>query len=158
VNVVRLQALHRAPPQQPTMSVVNPEGGPAASVILGQKSCVRSSGIITLLARQPSDSSGQTTSGLPLWKEATAAMTALVYFYTKGSFYSWDCTLYMCINKSHGAAVRWCSNAKPVSTGLFFSEFRYNFLFPFLLSSPFFQFNSDLYSIPYNLMAFFHLN
>ncbi len=41
------------PPQQPTMSVVKPEGGPAASVKLGQKSCVRSSGIITLSARWP---------------------------------------------------------------------------------------------------------
>ncbi len=37
-------------PQQPTMSVVKPEGGPAASMKPGQKSCVRSSGIITLLA------------------------------------------------------------------------------------------------------------
>ncbi len=39
------------PPQEPTMSVVKPEGGPAASMKPGQKSCVRSSGIITLLAR-----------------------------------------------------------------------------------------------------------
>ncbi len=45
-------------PQQLTMSVVKPEGGPAASVKPGQKSCVRSSGIITLLARWPSDGSG----------------------------------------------------------------------------------------------------
>jgi hypothetical protein len=45
MNAVRLQALHRAPWQQPTMSVVKPEGGPAASLKLGQKSCVRSSGI-----------------------------------------------------------------------------------------------------------------
>jgi hypothetical protein len=30
------------------MSVVKPEGGPAASVKPGQKSCVRSSGIIRL--------------------------------------------------------------------------------------------------------------
>ncbi len=37
---------HRANPQQPTMSVVKPERGPAASVKPGQKSCVRSSGII----------------------------------------------------------------------------------------------------------------
>jgi hypothetical protein len=37
-------------PQQPTMSVVKPEGGPAASMKSGQKSCVRSSGIITLSA------------------------------------------------------------------------------------------------------------
>ncbi len=59
MNVVRLQALHRAPPQQPTMSIVKPEGGPAASVKLGQERSVRSSGIITLLARRPSDGSGQ---------------------------------------------------------------------------------------------------
>ncbi len=39
-NEVRLQALHRAPPQQPTLSVVKPEGKPAASVKLGQKSCM----------------------------------------------------------------------------------------------------------------------
>jgi hypothetical protein len=45
-------------PQQPNMSVVKSEGGPAASVKPGQKSCVRSSGIITLSARQPSDGSG----------------------------------------------------------------------------------------------------
>jgi hypothetical protein len=38
VKAVRLQALHRAPLQQSTMSVVKPEGGPAASVITGQKS------------------------------------------------------------------------------------------------------------------------
>jgi hypothetical protein len=50
MNAVRLQALHRAPPQEPTMSVVKPEGGPAVSVKPGQKSCVRSSGIITLSA------------------------------------------------------------------------------------------------------------
>ncbi len=57
-NEVRWQALHRAPPQQPTPSVVKPEGNPAASVKLGQESCVRSSGIITLSARGPSDSLG----------------------------------------------------------------------------------------------------
>ncbi len=57
-NDVRLQALHRAPPQQPTPSVVKLEGGPAVSVKLGQKCCVRSSGIITLLARGPSDGFG----------------------------------------------------------------------------------------------------
>jgi hypothetical protein len=55
-NEVGLQALHRAPPQQPTPSVVKPEGRPAASVKPGQESCVRSSGIITLLALGPSDS------------------------------------------------------------------------------------------------------
>ncbi len=37
-------------PQQLTMSVVKPEGGPAASVKPGQKSCARSIGIITLSA------------------------------------------------------------------------------------------------------------
>jgi hypothetical protein len=39
-NHVRLQALHRALPQQPTPSVVKPEGRPAASVKPGQESCV----------------------------------------------------------------------------------------------------------------------
>jgi hypothetical protein len=39
--------------------VVKSEGRPAASVKPGQKSCVRSSGIITLLALWPSDCSGQ---------------------------------------------------------------------------------------------------
>jgi hypothetical protein len=58
MNAVRLQALHRALPQQQTMSVVKQEAGPAVSVNPGQKSCVRSSGIITLLAQRPSDSSG----------------------------------------------------------------------------------------------------
>ncbi len=56
MNSVRLQALHRAPPQQPTMLVVKQEGGPEASVKLGQKSYVRSSGIITLSERRSSDS------------------------------------------------------------------------------------------------------
>ncbi len=32
MNEMRLQALHRAPPQQPTPSVVKPEGRPAASM------------------------------------------------------------------------------------------------------------------------------
>jgi hypothetical protein len=59
MNAVRLQALNRAPPQQPTMLVMKPEGGPVASVKLGQKSCLRSSGIITLSARRPSDGSGR---------------------------------------------------------------------------------------------------
>jgi hypothetical protein len=58
VNHVRLQALHRAPPQQPTLSVVKPEGRPAASVKPGQEGCVRSSGTVTLSARGPSDSWG----------------------------------------------------------------------------------------------------
>ncbi len=39
-NHVRLQALHRAPPQQPTLSVVKPEERPAVSVKPGQESCV----------------------------------------------------------------------------------------------------------------------
>jgi hypothetical protein len=55
-NHVRLQALHRALPQQPTPSVVKPEGRLAASVKPGQEGCVRSSGTVTLLARGPSDS------------------------------------------------------------------------------------------------------
>jgi hypothetical protein len=59
MNAMRLQSLHRAPPQQLTPSVVKPEGGPAASVKTGQESCVRSSGIITLSARWPSDGSGR---------------------------------------------------------------------------------------------------
>ncbi len=58
MNAVRLQTLHRAPPQQLIMSVVKPEGGPAASVKPGQKSCVRSSGIIKFSANWPSDGSG----------------------------------------------------------------------------------------------------
>ncbi len=49
----------QAPPQQPTMLDVKSEGGPAASVKPGQKSCVRSRRIITLSARLPSDSSGR---------------------------------------------------------------------------------------------------
>jgi hypothetical protein len=44
--------------QQPTPSVVKPEGRPAASVKLGQDSCVRSSGTVTLSAQGPSDSWG----------------------------------------------------------------------------------------------------
>ncbi len=55
---VRLPALHRAPPKQPTPSVVKPEGRPAASVKPGKESCVRSSGIITLSVRGPSDKFG----------------------------------------------------------------------------------------------------
>jgi hypothetical protein len=57
MNAVRLHALHRAPPQQSTMSVVKLEGEPAASMKPGQKSCVRSNGIITLSAQRPSDGS-----------------------------------------------------------------------------------------------------
>ncbi len=59
VNPVKLQALYRSTPQKLTMLVVKPEGGPAASVKPGQKSYVRSSGIITLLARWPNDVSGR---------------------------------------------------------------------------------------------------
>jgi hypothetical protein len=44
--------------KQPTMLVVKPEGGPAASMKPGLKSCLRSSGIITLSARWPNDGSG----------------------------------------------------------------------------------------------------
>ncbi len=58
-NHVRLLALDRAPPQQPTPSVVKPEGRPAASVKPGQESCMRSSGTVTLWARGPSDSWGR---------------------------------------------------------------------------------------------------
>jgi hypothetical protein len=47
------------PPQQRTPWVVKPERGPAASVKPGQKSCVRSIGIITLSARGTSDSLGR---------------------------------------------------------------------------------------------------
>ncbi len=55
-------------PQQPAISVVKPEGGPPASVKPGQKSYVRSSGIITLSARRPSDSSGRSPPQMrPQW-------------------------------------------------------------------------------------------
>ncbi len=47
-----------APPQQPTMSVVKPEEGPVVSVKPEQKSCVRSSGIITLSVLRPSEGLG----------------------------------------------------------------------------------------------------
>ncbi len=56
---VRLQALHNAPPQQLTTSVVKPEERPAASGNPGQESYVRSSGIITLSARWPGDGLGR---------------------------------------------------------------------------------------------------
>ncbi len=46
-------------PQEPTPSVVKLEGGSAASMKPGQKSCVRSSGIITLSAQGPSDGLGR---------------------------------------------------------------------------------------------------
>ncbi len=52
MNEVRLQALHRAPPQQATLSVVKPEGEPAASMKVGPKSCViKSISAYTLSAR-----------------------------------------------------------------------------------------------------------
>ncbi len=66
-------------PQQPTMLVVKLEGGPPASVRPGQKSCVRSSGIITQSAPGPRDRSGQSlpqtrpqwsiTSGSPMYRD-----------------------------------------------------------------------------------------
>ncbi len=69
-------------PQQPTPSVVKPKGRPAVSMKPGQKSCVRSSGIITLSAQGPSDSSWRgppqttpqwwsTTSGSPMKRDNT---------------------------------------------------------------------------------------
>ncbi len=58
-NPVRLQALARAPPQQPTLLVVKPEGRPAASVKPGQEGYVRSSGTVTLSGRGSSDSRGR---------------------------------------------------------------------------------------------------
>ncbi len=58
-NHVKLQALHRAPPQQPTLSVVKLEGRPAVSVKPGQEGCVRSSETVILSARGPSDSWGR---------------------------------------------------------------------------------------------------
>ncbi len=64
----RLMVSHKYPsdiagsPQgsPPTADSVGCEAGrrPAASVKPGQERCVRSSGVITLLARGPSDSSG----------------------------------------------------------------------------------------------------
>ncbi len=39
-NEVRLQALHRASPQQLTLSVVKPEGRPAVNIKPEQKGCV----------------------------------------------------------------------------------------------------------------------
>ncbi len=57
-NEVRLQALPRAPPQQPTPWVVKPEWRPATSVKPGQESCVRTSGIITMSVCGPSDGFG----------------------------------------------------------------------------------------------------
>jgi hypothetical protein len=72
-NEVRLQAFHRAPPQQPTPSVVKLEGGPAASVKPGQESCViKSISAYTLLARslvkflEGDEASDRITSGSPM--------------------------------------------------------------------------------------------
>jgi hypothetical protein len=59
MNAVRLQLSTGLPPKQLTMSVVKLEGGPAASMKPGQKSCMRSSEIITLSARRPRDGSGK---------------------------------------------------------------------------------------------------
>ncbi len=74
-NHVRLQALHRAPSQQP--SVVKPEGRPAASVKPGQESSViKSISAYTLTARslvkhlEGNEASDRITPGSPLWKEA----------------------------------------------------------------------------------------
>jgi hypothetical protein len=68
-----LQALHRAPPQQPTPSVVKPEGRPAASVKPGQESCVMKSILAyTLSARslvkhhEGDEASDRITSGSPI--------------------------------------------------------------------------------------------
>jgi hypothetical protein len=47
------------PPSSRLRRLWSRKGDPAASVKPGQESCVRSSGIITLPARGPSDSSGQ---------------------------------------------------------------------------------------------------
>ncbi len=72
-NLVRLQALHRAPPQQSTPSVVKPEGKPAASVKPGQESCViKSISAYTLSARslvkhlEGDEASDRITSGSPM--------------------------------------------------------------------------------------------
>jgi hypothetical protein len=75
-------------PQQLTMMVLKLEGGPAASVTPGQKSCVRSSGIITLSVRRPSDGSGcsrghndQSHQGHQ-WRETTLTGKSWVYIST----------------------------------------------------------------------------
>ncbi len=72
-NEERLQALHRASPLQPTLSVVKPEGKPAASMKPGQKSCVIKSILAyTLLARslvkhlEGDEASDHITLGLPM--------------------------------------------------------------------------------------------
>jgi hypothetical protein len=70
---VRLQGLHRAPPQQPTPSVVKPEGRPVASVKPRQESYViKSISAYTLSARslvkhlEGDETSDQITSGSPM--------------------------------------------------------------------------------------------
>jgi hypothetical protein len=72
-NHVRLQALHRAPPEQPTLSVVKPKGRPAASVKPGQESYViKSISAYTLSARslvkhlEGDKTSDWITSGSPM--------------------------------------------------------------------------------------------
>jgi hypothetical protein len=73
-NEVRLQALQRAPPPPPADSViVKPEGRPAASVKLGQESCVIKSILAyTLSARslvkhlEGDEASDRITSGAPM--------------------------------------------------------------------------------------------
>ncbi len=94
-NHVRLQALHRAPPQQPTPSVVKRERRPAASVKPRQESCVRSSGIVTLLARGPSDSWGgeallmiNHVGVTTVEEDATRGTTTLVYLQLHISLYT----------------------------------------------------------------------
>ncbi len=72
-NHVRLQALHRAPPQQPTPSVVKPGGRPAVSVKTGQESYViKSISAYTLSARslakhlEGDEASDRIMSGSPM--------------------------------------------------------------------------------------------
>ncbi len=96
VNAVRLQALNRAPPQQPTVSVVKPEGGPEANMKPGQKSCVRSSGIITLSAWRPSDSLGRSppqtrpqwsiTLESPMWRDNSNRRIPVSHKYPPGDW------------------------------------------------------------------------
>jgi hypothetical protein len=72
-NYVRLQVLHRAPPQQPTPSAVKPEGRPAASMKPGQESYViKSISAYTLSARslvkhlEADEASDRITLGPPM--------------------------------------------------------------------------------------------
>jgi hypothetical protein len=83
-------------PWQPTMLVVKPEGGPPASVKPGQKSCVRSSGIITLLAQWPSDGSGPSlpqtrpqwsiTLGSPMYRDNANRRILVSHKYPPGDW------------------------------------------------------------------------